>query len=167
MNLKKDYLFYIDEKNYKENGTKFERVAVRAVIKKGNKYALIQSAKYGEYKFPGGGMKKGEELKDTLIREVKEETGLNAIPASLKLIGKVLERRKGEVEDLFEITSYYYEAAVEDEIGARNLDDYEKDYGYELVYVTLEVAIHNNEQIADISEIPWVKRDTKVMHYLM
>lgn len=43
----------------------------------------------------------------------------------------------------------------------------EKDYGYELVYVTLEAAMHNNEQIADISEIPWVKRDTKVMHYLM
>lgn len=166
MNSKMEYLFCLDEKNYKENGTKFERVAVRAVIKKENEYAMIHSTKYGEYKFPGGGMKKGEELRDTVIREVKEETGLSVIPTSLKLIGKVLERRKGEVDDLFEMTSYYYEAAVEDEIGARNLDDYEKDYGYELVYVTLEAAIQNNEQISDTSKIPWVTRDTKVMHLL-
>jgi len=167
MNSEEKILFCLDEKDYKENGTKFERIAVRAVLKKGNQYALIRSSKYGEYKFPGGGMKKGEELKDTVIREVKEETGLNVIPASLKLIGKVLERRKGEVEDLFEMISYYYEAEIEIEIGECNLDDYEKEYGYELTYASLEAAIQNNEQLKDISEIPWVKRDTKVMQYLL
>ena len=43
-----------DEKNYKENANRFIREAVRAVIIKDGKVALVKSLKKNHYKFPGG-----------------------------------------------------------------------------------------------------------------
>ena len=74
--MKDNLLLKVDTKDYNPNGTIFKRIAVRGFIKIGNKYAMIHSEKYGEYKFPGGGMEPYEQFEDTLIREVKEETGL-------------------------------------------------------------------------------------------
>ena len=50
------------------------REAVRAVIVRGNKILMVHSTNR-DYKFPGGGIKKGENRIDALKREVKEETG--------------------------------------------------------------------------------------------
>lgn len=156
-------LFRMDKKDYKENGSVFHRTAVRALIKKGDRYALIHSSKYGEYKFPGGGMKPGESRMDTLCREVTEETGLVVKLESVSYLGCVEEIRKGFTEDILQMVSYYYICEVEPEKTARNLDDYEKEYGYELEYVTLEDAVKNNEALEDTEQIPWVHRDTRVM----
>ncbi|RDU22374.1 NUDIX hydrolase [Anaerosacchariphilus polymeriproducens] len=166
--MKENYnlLCCLDEKNYKENGSKFQRTAVRAVIRDGNRIAMIRSSKYGEYKFPGGGMEKTEQIKDTIKREVEEETGLTVISDSLKYLGSVVERRKGEKEDIFEMLSHYYECMVKDSNGMQKLDAYEAEYGYKLEYISLEEAIINNEGIKDISNIPWIKRDTEVMKLL-
>ena len=69
-------LFTIDLKNYNKNGTKFERPSARAIIIKDGKLAMIHSLKYDYYKFPGGGIKNGEEKENALVREVLEEAGL-------------------------------------------------------------------------------------------
>ena len=66
----------MDLKDYDENGSRFERPSVRGIIFKDDKIALVHSKKYDYYKCPGGGCKKGENLVETLIREVQEETGL-------------------------------------------------------------------------------------------
>lgn len=167
-NCKNDNLLVsVDLKNYKENGTKFKRTAARAVIRKGNKYAMIKSDKYGEYKFPGGGVKKGENPIEALIREVLEETGLTVVKEKIRYLGRAEERRKGEIEDIFEMVSYYYECEISYDIGEQNLDDYEKEYGYRLVFTTLQEAIKNNKEITNIENIPWVIRDTKVMEKLL
>ena len=54
---------------------------VAAVIIKGNKILCTQrgNTKYLAYKweFPGGKVEPGEQLKDALIREIKEELGCN------------------------------------------------------------------------------------------
>ena len=163
---KQHLLVRLDLKNYKVDGTQFKRIAVRGVIKRGDKYAMIHSSKYGEYKFPGGGMKDGEKLIDTLSREVMEETGLKVKLSSVKYIGRTEEIRKGEISDVFFMVSHYFECQVMKEIGQQNLDDYEKEYGYKLEYVSLSHAIKCNEAIKDISNIPWVERDTKVMKIL-
>lgn len=157
----------IDKRDYIPGGSVFFRTAVRGLIQSHGTYAFIHSKKYGEYKFPGGGRKKGETLKDTLIREVKEETGLTVRPDSFQLIGYAKEIRAGEYEDIMEMISYYCACEVEAEIGEQKLDDYEADYGYSLDYVTLKDAIRNNEGITDTTNIPWINRDTAIMRLFL
>ena len=76
-----------DYKDYDKCTRSFERNAVRAIIFKNNKIAMVKSDKEGYYKFPGGGMEKDESKIDTLIRETIEETGLSIIPESIKEYG--------------------------------------------------------------------------------
>ena len=66
-------LFVMDKKNYIENGTVGRRPSVRGIIIKDEKIAMMHSLKYDYYKLPGGGIEDGDQLEDTLIREVKEE----------------------------------------------------------------------------------------------
>ncbi|MDF2801838.1 MAG: aminoglycoside phosphotransferase, partial [Anaerocolumna sp.] len=124
-------------------------------------------SKYGDYKFPGGGVEFGEELQDALIREVKEETGYQVIKTSVTRYGKVLERRKGAYEDILEMESNYFLCEVNSEVGSRNLDEYEAEYDYQIVWMTLSDAIERNMKIVDLDTCPWVIRDTKVMEYLL
>lgn len=65
-----------------EEGSVYKRLAARGIIRRNDKYLAIYG-KYGDYKFPGGGREAGEELADTLIREVQEETGYRMIPESI------------------------------------------------------------------------------------
>lgn len=157
----------IDARNYNPGGKRFQRTAARGIIKQGDFYGMIYSSKYGEYKFPGGGLEEGEAPGDALIREVREETGLLVITASIEYIGKAEEVRKGRIDDILEMTSYYFTCKVEAETTERNLDEYEKEYDYNLRYVTLREAIENNEEIANVKEIPWITRDTEVMRELV
>lgn len=160
-------LLYLDRKDYNPNGNRFARTAVRGLIKKGDQFAMIHSAKYGEYKFPGGGMEQGEQLEETLIREVAEETGLVVIPETIAYCGRAHEIRKGKYDDIFEMISHYYYCEVEETLIKRNLDDYEEEYGYELVYMTLQEAIENNEKLTETANVPWIDRDTGVMRKLI
>lgn len=163
----KECLVNIDRKNYKENGEKVQRISVRGVIKYHDKYALIHSDMFGEYKFPGGKMDPGETKEDTLIREVKEEVGLFVKPATIKYLGYAKEVRKGKVEDIFEWISYYYECEVTDEKIEPTLDDYEKRYGFRLEEISLEDALKNNEKIQVKIDMAGVERDTQIMRILL
>ena len=50
-----------------------------------------QCSQEGEYKIPGGGQEPGENYEQTLIREVKEETGLYVRPESICELGEIIE----------------------------------------------------------------------------
>lgn len=156
----------IDLKDYKSENTVFKRNAARGIISKGDKYLMVFS-KYGDYKFPGGGVEIGEALEETLIREVKEETGYLVIKDSIKRYGKVFERRKGAYEDILEMDSHYFLCEVDSEIGSRNLDAYEKEYDYQIVWISLAEAIEKNKKVTDLDICPWIIRDTKVMETLI
>lgn len=153
-------------KNYSNESSILKRTAARGIITDGDKYLFIFS-KHGDYKFPGGGMEKGEEIQEALIREVQEETGYHVVMDSMKRYGKILERRKGQYDDIMEMESYYFFCEVESEIGGRNLDEYEKEYNYQIVWMTLPEAIEKNNQITNFDACPWVIRDTKVMKFLL
>lgn len=57
------------------------RTAARAIILDSNNLiALISIPRQGYHKLPGGGLEEGEEIKETLIREVKEEAGIDIKP---------------------------------------------------------------------------------------
>lgn len=155
----------IDMKDYDKNGSIFNRTAVRGIVEQNGKYLMIHG-KYGDYKFPGGGMEAGETLEQTLLREVKEETGYRVIPESIREYVKTNEMRKGCPEDLMIMKSYYYFCQVEESAGAREMDDYEMEYGYQAGWITLEEAIAGNERVDDYDKLPWVVRELLVMREL-
>lgn len=94
-------LFVIDLKNYKPEGTVGKRPSVRGIILKDGKVAMMHSLKYDYYKLPGGGIEDGENYEETLIREVKEESGLIVKKESVKEFGYVRRLEKGLIEDIF------------------------------------------------------------------
>lgn len=64
------------------------RYSMKAIIIKDNKL-LVESCDYGRGRFcklPGGGHQRGETMKDAVIREVKEELGLDITVKRLVLM---------------------------------------------------------------------------------
>lgn len=158
-----------DDKNYQSDWKKYKRDSVRAIIFSDNKLVMVKSDKFGEYKFPGGGIDSNETHTDTLIRETKEETGLHIIPASIREYGKTLILRKGVNDDeIFEQESFYYECDIDtDNRSLPKLDSgYETEYAYKLVFASLDETITANEKLLNMSEIPWVQRDLTVLYEL-
>jgi hypothetical protein len=86
--------------NLSLSGKTISREAVRAIILKGDQVLMVYSTLNGDYKFPGGGVKRDEAHATALQREF----------------------------DLFRMNSYDYLCEVEDGFDAQNLDDYEQEY---------------------------------------
>lgn len=160
-------IFTIDSNDYVKGWEKIERSAARAVIFKNHKIALVKCGKDGYYKFPGGGVNKGEAIKDALAREVTEETGL--ILSEIKSeLGAVKEIRKDAKEDkIFEHTSFYYFAETADALTEQNLDDYEQELDYFLAWTELTHAYEENRRVYEEKGIAFLKRELYVMKYLM
>lgn len=148
-----------------DDGTFFERTAARGIICQNGRYLVILG-KYGDCKFPGGGMEKGETLQDTLLREVREETGFHVLPESIREGYLVHEKRKGETEEILIMDSYYYFCDIAGKPEEQELDDYEAEYGYEAHWLPLDEMITRNEQIQDYSKVPWAVRENLVMKEL-
>lgn len=68
-----------------------KRKASKAVIIQSRKRLMMQS-KYGDYKFPGGGLLPNETSIDALKRECKEAPGRKVLTATL--IGQTFEKEK-------------------------------------------------------------------------
>ena len=155
----------LDLKDYIVGGTVFKRKAVRGIIRRKDKYLVIHG-KYGDYKFPGGGMEEGEGLTDTLLREVQEETGYKVIADSIQDYILAHEKRKGDPDDLLEMDSWYFFCDVEEAVVERNLDEYEQEYDYQVAWLPLSDIIRKNESVERYEKIPWIVRETMVMHEL-
>ena len=162
-------LYEFDYKDYDKCTKSYERNAVRAIIYKDNKIAMVKSDKEGYYKFPGGGMEKNESRIDTLIRETLEETGLKIIPETIKEYGYTCEKRKGtyDFDEVFIQNSYYYTAEVTESISELALDEYEKALGYHLEFVPLEIAYEANKEIGKNYHSSFILREAKVLEILM
>ena len=137
-------LFEIDTKDYPENGSVGRRPSVRGIIIRGGKIVMVHSLKYDYYKFPGGGIEPGETQEQALIREIREEAGLNVMPESIRPFGRVLRRQKGYYEDIFIQENYYYFCGAEDTAGEQTLDDYEAEEQFTPELVTAAQAIEAN-----------------------
>ena len=148
-------LFEIDLKDYEGCTKVFRRPSARAIILKGDRIALVYATEEKYYKFPGGGIRENEDKKEALIREVREETGLNVIPESIKEYGSVLRKQKSEKADdtVFEQENFYYLCETEDAQGAQDLDEYEKDAGFILVYADIDEAIKTNSLFRSDSKV--------------
>lgn len=152
-----------------ENTNIIRREAVRAIILKGNKILMVHTNK-GDYKFPGGGVKKEENYEESLIREVREETGYIVNNVKEKM-GVIIERKIDEYEkhSIFEMISNYYLCEISDKKTVQQLDDYEFKLDFQPVWIPLDKAIHFNEEILKMGNKKmnaWVKRDTNVLKEL-
>lgn len=166
-------LFEIDKKDYKENGTVGIRPSVRGIIVRDGKLVMVHSLKYDYYKFPGGGAEEGEGQVDTLIREVKEESGLSVVRASVRAYGLVHRVQKGKVEDIFVQDNYYYLCDVEDEIGRQELDAYEAEEEFVPELVSARHAAERNrngghgEKDKNPHFAAMLEREVRVLEMLM
>jgi 8-oxo-dGTP pyrophosphatase MutT (NUDIX family) len=158
-------VFEIDKVSNSGNNIHF-REAVRGIIIKDNKILLIHS-KNQDYKFPGGGVKKGEGHTEALKREVEEETGYICSKINEK-IGTITEKSKDKYADnrIFKMISYYYFAEVLNVRRSQKLEPYEAKLKFKPEWVHIEDAINKNEKIisSGIDSIAnWIFRETFVL----
>ncbi len=164
-------LFTMDLKDYEPDGKRVYRPSVRGIIfAPDGKIALVYSKKHHYFKFPGGGIEKGETHAEALVREVKEETGLIVLPDSIWEFGNVLRVQKGnEAPDcIFEQENFYYTCEAEAQTGAQNLDAYEEEAQFELRYVTLDEAIMENASYRsdDLFASLMIERERRVLEMI-
>lgn len=134
------------DRNYDPDWPRHVRHAVRCIILREGKVALVKSATKGFYQFPGGGIAPGESHEQALIRETLEESGLDVIPETIRPFGITQEIRASQIaaETIFDHTSYFYFADAEGPAHGQVLEDYEKDLGYVLEWVDPHTAAQVN-----------------------
>ena len=129
-------------------GKQIYREAVRGIIKRGNKILMIYSSKQGDYSFPGGGVDIGETYQEALLREVREECGAR-VTNICSDFGKMVEYAipiESEY-DVFKMTSYYFICEVDQIFEEQKLEEYEKELGFEPVWIDIDTAIEANLDI--------------------
>ena len=101
-----------DARDYEGTTGIYEKYSIRAIIVRDGRLAM-QCSREGEYKIPGGGQEPGENYEQTLIREVKEETGLDASRAEGGYLFTYKRENPGEGDNYF-VDVYRFVMDVED-----------------------------------------------------
>lgn len=89
---------------------KVHRVSVKAMVVHEGRLLLIKKADESGvyYIFPGGGQEHGEALTETLIREVREETGLAVAPGDLIVVRDYI----GANHEFRETSSHFHQVEL-------------------------------------------------------
>ncbi len=109
-----------------------------------SKNEVLLAYSHNNYQFPGGHVENGEELIDTVNREIKEETGmkLNLTNDDAKpfAINKGYYRNWPEEGKNRKIEIYYYEVKTDEEPNLNNTEytENEKDGQFRLQYISLD-----------------------------
>ena len=160
-------LLLLDAKNYDEDMDVWARVAVRGIVFIGDKLLLLDDNK-GEVSLPGGGQDEGESDSDTLIREIREETGYSVIPDTIRPFGYIEEKRRDfksyHESRIFHQISRLYFCEVSAERGETQLSEQEKRYGMRTALYTLDEAIAKNRAMLDnVGELAWNQREYRTL----
>lgn len=138
-------LFAMDRGNYDPAGRVFARHSARSIVIRAGKVAMVRSEKYDYYKFPGGGMEPGEQPVDAMIRETREEAGLQVLPGTIRPYGYVHRVSPSDHPDaeIFLQDNFYFLCQAE-ETQEQKLDEYEAEEGFHLTWMDPETAITVN-----------------------
>jgi len=120
---------------YLNNAMQGPKVAVAALAVKDGKVLLVRR-KYppsaGKWSLPGGHVELGERLEEAVLRELKEETGIDGVVKGFFAPVEYIEQDGGHVKYHFVILVYLVEAAGEPRAGGD---------AAEAVFVPLEEAL--------------------------
>lgn len=143
----------------------------RAILRRGGELLLIRSQKFGEYKFPGGGIEAGENPREAVSREAREEAGCILLPETIRAFGKTIERRLDahSGQQVFEQISYYFTAEAAEAQAETDMDAYEIEYGYRADWVPAAQAVEGNRELLGSGrpQPPWVRRELFVLELLL
>lgn len=129
---------------------------------------MVYSSNVGDYKFPGGGVGQGETHAQALCREVQEESGMTVTRLGSE-IGVVIEYNTPIEKDYetFKMTSHYYLCEVQGDFGEQKLDDYERDLGFQPVWIDIDEAIRLNKELLHRNDtVRWLHREIFVLEYI-
>lgn len=163
-------LFEIDKKDYANCTHSFIRDSARSIIINGGRVAMVRSAKFDCYKFPGGGIEAGESPVDAMVRETREEAGLLVLPDTVREYGYVhrIQRSETDETECFIQDNYYYFCQAAAETASQELDGYEAEESYALEYVDPAVVIGKNRRAVpgEFNRIMF-EREARVLELLM
>ena len=126
----------INEKIVKFNNPR-KRIAARGIILRNDgKVAIFNKMNKNEYKLPGGGVEKGEDVITAFKREMLEETGCNV--EIIKYLGTIKEEKSN---DNFIQISHVYVAKVISDTGKLSLTKKEIEEGGRVLWVTKREAL--------------------------
>ena len=100
-----------------------------------------------------------------MIREVKEETGYDVIPETIKPFGEIEEKRLSVGEPMIwhQISRLYF-CAVYPEQGACDYSENEKKHGFRQVLYTLEEALEKHRKMfAEEGKQAWNQREYRTL----
>ena len=163
-------LFELDQKDYGQCTNTYVRNSARSIIIFGGKIAMVHSLKYDYYKFPGGGIREGEDPADAMIRETMEEAGLKVLPDTVQEYGLVHRIQKSTVveTECFIQDNYYYLCKAAETVETQDLDDYEAEERFTLEYIDPKIAIETNRRPDHGPKDPvMLEREARVLEMLI
>lgn len=108
------------------------RPAAYAIVVRENKILLVKER--GSFHMPGGGVDLGETPENAVVREVKEETGLNV--TAPRLVGSLstffAQAHKSSMDEVAHVQSlllYYHCKLIGGDLSLDNLQDDERQHG--------------------------------------
>ena len=161
--------FYILIDNSVEIPPKIQtREAVRALIIHQNQVLLMFSERDHMFGTPGGGITLNESKLDTLYRELLEEVGAKQIRV-VESLGQTEEIRESRsMKQPVKIISDYYHVEVLEYIH-ESLAEHEEEMGLKPMFVSLDQAIQNNEQILqekNFEKLNFYHTQTAILKYI-
>jgi ADP-ribose pyrophosphatase YjhB (NUDIX family) len=141
-----------------EGKNTYKRISARGIILDGENILLMYTKRYDDYSFPGGGIDKGENLIDGVIREIHEETGASNIKIiseygvydEIKPTNKTIGSHPNAIQyDYINMISHFFICSVDKELGEHKLEDYELNNGMVAKWVNIYEAIEHNRKIIE------------------
>ena len=161
-------LFEVDTKDYDPNAECTYRCSSCGIVIQGEKIAMCYIDKHRVYVIPGGGIEEGETMKQAVIREMHEETGLRIIPESIREYGYIHTVRKGMYEPVYVQDDYYFLCQAEKKFDEVNLTDNEINNGYHFDFVNpFEILDDNNARLLSGKAPCLFERDRLILEKLI
>jgi 8-oxo-dGTP diphosphatase len=150
----------INGKNYEVPASRLEwRPSVYGIVIKDNKVLL--SKQFGnKYDLPGGGLDLGEKPDDGVIREIKEETGIDA--KNPKLVGienSFFQSSHAENKSYQSLLMYYFCEYVGGTLSTDGFDEYEKKYAEIAEWIPLD-RLNLIELASTVDYRPYIRKAT-------